>query len=211
MARYRGPACKPCRREGVKLFLKGDRCFTPKCAIEKRNNPPGAAPMGQRPRQRMSQYAVQLREKQKVRRIYGVLERQFRRHFRTAQGMPGMTGENLLRILETRLDNVVFRTGFATSRQQARQIVQHGHIEVNGRRRSSSSAQVKLGDIVSVREKSKNLDVIVVALNRAESFTRPAWLDIDAKNLTSKVVTLPDREHIDAVVNEQLIIEHYSR
>lgn len=214
MARYTGPSCKQCRRESVKLFLKGDRCFTPKCAIERRSGtPPGAAGGGRGPRgrQRISEYAAQLREKQKVRRMYGVLERQFRRHFALAVRTPGMTGENLLRILETRLDNVVYRTGMATSRKQARQLVNHGHIRVNGRKLGIASANLKIGDIVSVRPQSTDLDVIRNSLERSESMGTPAWLSIDAGTRTAKIVALPERDQLETTIDEQLIVEFYSR
>lgn len=215
MARYTGPSCKQCRRETIKLFLKGDRCFTPKCAIERRRGTlPGATGGGRRGprgRRRESEYALQLREKQKVRRMYGVLERQFRRHFAAAARTPGMTGENLLRILETRLDNVVFRTGMATSRKQARQLVNHGHIQVNGRKLGIPSALVKVGDMVSVRPASGDLDVIRSSLERSESMGTPDWLSIDSGSKTAKILALPGRDQLETAVDEQLIVEFYSR
>ena len=211
MARYTGPNCKLCRREGAKLFLKGDRCFTPKCAIERRNLPPGMAG-GMRPmRRRMSEYAVQLREKQKVRRAYGVLERQFRRYFRLAEKAPGLTGGNLLQILESRLDNVVYRMGFATSRKQARQLVTHRHFRVNGRSANTPSHLLKVGDAISVRPASKDLDVFVIAQERASDMGRPEWVLVDVEKKSGKVVALPERDQVDVVVNEQLIVEFYSR
>src|ERR671934_1001256 len=156
MARYTGPVCRLCRRQGMKLFLKGERCFTPKCAVERRPIPPGAAPSAQRRRRKESEFSLQLKEKQKARAIYGVLERQFHKHFETAERQPGVTGENLLRVLEMRLDNVVYRLGFSDSRKQARQFVLHGHITLNSRRTDIASAQVKTGDTVAVHPSSRN-------------------------------------------------------
>lgn len=211
MARYTGPNCKLCRREGVKLFLKGDRCFTPKCAIERKNLPPGAVG-GMRPmRRRMSDYAVQLREKQKVRRAYGLMERQFRRYFGMAEKAEGLTGGNLLQILESRLDNVVYRMGFATSRKQARQLVSHRHFRVNGRPVKAPSQLMKVGDEIIVRPASNDLDIFVIAQERASDMGRPAWVTVDLEKKSGKVVALPERDQVDVVVNEQLIVEYYSR
>jgi len=211
VARYTGPNCKLCRREGVKLFLKGDRCFTPKCAIERRNLPPGLAGGTRQMRRRVSDYAVQLREKQKVRRAYGLLERQFRRYFRLAEKAPGLTGGNLLQILESRLDNVVYRMGFATSRKQARQLVNHRHFRVNGRPAKSPSHLLEVGDEITVRPASSDLDVFVIAQERASDMGRPEWVLVDVEKKSGKVVALPERDQVDVVVNEQLIVEFYSR
>ncbi len=211
MGRYTGPNCKLCRRESMKLFLKGDRCFTPKCAIERHNLPPGQTG-GMRPmRRRMSEYAVQLREKQKVRRAYGLMERQFRRYFRLAEKTAGLTGGNLLQILESRLDNVVYRMGFATSRKQARQLVTHRHFRVNGKPVRSPSRLMELGDEITVRPASNDLDIFVIAQERASDIGRPAWVSVDVEKKSGKVTALPERDQVDVVVNEQLIVEYYSR
>ena len=212
MARYRGPVCKLCRREGVKLMLKGERCLSPKCAIERRNFPPGQNGQSFRRRQ-MSDYGGQLREKQKVRRIYFVLEKQFRRHFAVAQQMKGITGSNLLQVLERRLDNVVFRLGFADSRRQSRQLVRHGHFMVNGRKTNVPSFIVKVGDEITVRPQSrtrtyfKDLDASGI-LRRKGS---PEWLALDADAMAGRVLRLPERSEMDLAVNEQLVVELYSR
>ena len=211
MARYTGPVCKLCRREGVKLMLKGERCLSPKCAIERRNLPPGQDPQKFRRRQ-MSDYAVQLREKQKVRRIYGVLEKQFRRHYDGAQRMKGITGSNLLQILERRLDNVVYRLGFADSRRQARQLVRHGHFMVNGRKTNIPSFLVKVGDEVSVRPQSrtrtyfKDLDASGILRKKGT----PEWLALDAGAMAARILRLPERGEMDLAINEQLVVEFYS-
>ncbi len=211
MGRYTGPNCRLCRRESMKLFLKGDRCFTPKCAIERHNLPPGQTG-GMRPmRRRMSEYAVQLREKQKVRRAYGLMERQFRRYFRLAEKTAGLTGGNLLQILESRLDNVVYRMGFATSRKQARQLVTHRHFRVNGKPVKSPSRLMELGDEITVRPASNDLDIFVIAQERASDIGRPAWVSVDVEKKSGKVTALPERDQVDVVVNEQLIVEYYSR
>jgi small subunit ribosomal protein S4 len=212
MARYTGPVCKLCRREGVKLMLKGERCLTPKCAIERRNFPPGQQGQGFRRRQ-MSDYGGQLREKQKVRRIYGVLEKQFRRHFETASRMKGITGSNLLQVLERRLDNVVYRLGFGDSRAQARQLVRHGHFTVNGRKTNIPSFLVKVGDQISVRAESrtrtyfKDLDASGILRKKAV----PEWLSLDPGAMTGTILRLPERSEVDLSVNEQLVVELYSR
>ncbi len=209
MARYTGPVCKLCRREGMKLFLKGERCFTPKCAIERRNQPPGQH--GQRRRGKVSDYGLQLREKQKARRTYGILERQFQRHFEMAESRPGVTGENLLQILETRLDNIVYRLGIADSRAQARQVVMHGHILVNGVKTDISSYICKPGDVIAVRpEHSTNeyFKTVAVGIGRKDV---PSWLTLDPAALTGRLVTLPARADLDVNLNEQLIVEYYSR
>ena len=210
MARYTGPDCKLCRREGVKLFLKGDRCLTKKCAIEKRPIPPGQRLNARR--RKPSEYALQLREKQKARRMYGVLEGQFKRTFENAERIPGVTGENLLRLLEMRLDNVIYRLGYGSSRDQARQLVDHGHFLLNGRRASVPSMRVRAGDVITVREGSKNREFFK---NSAEfgsgRHSVPDWLELDDKNLTGKVLGLPSRADLETIINEQLIVEYYSR
>lgn len=209
MARETGADCKRCRRQGEKLFLKGERCFTPKCAVERHNTPPGQSAGGRR--RKVSERGLQLREKQRARWMYGVLERQFRRHFEEAERRPGITGENLLRNLETRLDNTVFRLGFADSRDQARQLVNHGHFTLNGRKTDIPSARVKPGDVIAVREKSrknKYFDTLGAELARRSV---PPWLSLDADQLTGRVMRLPDRADIDTKVNEQIIVEYYSR
>ena len=209
MARYRGPVCRLCRREGMKLFLKGERCYKEKCAIERRNQPPGQH--GGARRRKPRAYGIQLREKQKLRRVYGVLEGQFRRTFDEANRRKGVTGENLLQLLELRLDNVVFSLGFATSRTQARQLLRHGHVLVNGRRVDIPSFRVKPGMEVSLREKSRKLAQVEEAVDFAQGRGVPAWLELDAANLTGKVVEAPSREDIRFPIQEQLIVELYSR
>jgi small subunit ribosomal protein S4 len=208
MARYTGADCRLCRREGIKLFLKGDRCYGDKCAIERRPYPPGQA--GKK-RPRDSEYRVQLREKQKTKRIYGLLEKQFRGYYEMASRQTGITGENLLRILESRLDNVVYRLGFAKSRDEARQIVRHNHVTVNGGRVNIPSYRVRGGDLVAVGVKSKDLLVIKTALISSEKIEVPGWLEVDIEKLQGKVLSLPSREMIDAPVREQLIVELYSK
>ncbi len=211
MARYTGPVCKLCRREGEKLFLKGERCFTPKCAFEKRAYPPGEhGKFSGRPT-RQSDYSLQLRGKQKVKRIYGVLERQFRRYFRNAQKRTGLTGLNLLQILESRLDNVVYRLGFADSRSQARQLVNHGHFKVNDRRNDIPSTLLHPGDVVAVRENAKQTAYFKALKQAEEMRTPPTWVELDINNLSGRVLRLPDRAEIDGNLNEQLIVEYYSR
>ena len=208
MARYTGADCRQCRREGEKLFLKGDRCYTDKCGIEKRPYPPGQA--GKK-RPRDSEYRLQLREKQKAKRIYGVLEKQFRTYYKIATRQPGITGENLLRLLESRLDNVVYRLGFASSRDEARQLVRHGHFAVNGRRVDIPSFRVRPGAVVAVAEKSRDLTTIKGALISSSKIEVPGWLEVDVEKLQGKVLSLPSREQIDAPLREQLIIELYSK
>jgi len=212
MARYTGPVCKLCRREGEKLFLKGERCFTPKCAMERRAYPPGEHGRfsGGRP-SRQSDYSRQLRAKQKGKRIYGVLERQFRRYFSEARKRPGLTGLNLLQILESRLDNVVYRLGFAESRSQARQLVNHGHFLVNGRRNDIASTILKIGDQISVREISKHNEYFKTLRAAEEVRTPPAWVEADLNNISGRTIRLPERAEIDGNLNEQLIVEYYSR
>lgn len=210
MARYRDPVCRLCRREGAKLFLKGERCFTEKCAIEKRNVPPGVHGRRRRPKERA--YGQQLREKQKVRRIYGVLERQFRNYFKKAAAMPGKTGENLLVSLELRLDSMVQRMGFASSRAQARQLVLHGHVQVNGKRVNIPSAAVSVGDEVGLVEKMKKNAVVQAAVELAGRVMPPSWLEVDRESLKARVKDLPKREElVTPEMKEQLIVELYSR
>ncbi len=212
MARYIGPVCKLCRREGEKLFLKGQRCFTAKCAFERRSYPPGEHGRdSQFRRRRVSDYSRQLREKQKTRRIYGVTERQFRRYYRNAVQQRGLTGVNLLRMLERRLDNVIYRLGMAESRSQARMLVTHGHFSVNGRRTDIPSMLVETGDLIEVREGSRTRPYFKEVGDVAEAKTVPTWLDRDLKNLSGKIAKMPERVDIDANLNEQLIVEYYSR
>ena len=208
MARHTNPVCKLCRREGMKLFLKGDRCFTVKCAVEKRNYPPGEH--GQR-RSKPSEYGLQLREKQKMKRIYGVLEAQFRTYFEMAARQKGVTGENLVRLLEQRLDNIVHRLGFAASRAQARVLVRHGHFRVNGRRVTIPSALLKAGDVVEVQPKSRELTEIAGAIEGAKKRRVPAWLEMDAANFKATVRTLPSKEEMAIPVQEQLVVALYSK
>jgi len=208
MARYNGPVCRLCRREGMKLFLKGERCYTEKCAIEKRNMPPGQH--GRRRSSKMVGYGVQLREKQKVKRIYGVLEDQFRRYFETAERTRGITGETLLQLLERRLDNAVYRLGLATSRPQARQLVRHGHFLVNGRKVDVPSYSLKSGDTVIVRETSRQNATILHATEEVKGRGIPEWLQLEGE-MGGKVVSMPTREQINLPVQEQLIVELYSK
>jgi small subunit ribosomal protein S4 len=208
MARYTDARCRQCRREGVRLFLKGDRCYTPKCAVERRTYPPGQHGQGRR---KMSDYGLQLREKQKLRKIYGVLERQFRRYFAQAERRAGVTGETLLQLLERRLDNVVYRLGFAGSRSQARQLVAHGHFLVNGKPVNIPSYQVKPDDLIEVTQGSRQLEPIQVSLSAVGSRRMPEWLELDVENLRGRIVSLPRREDIDVEAQEQLVVEYYSR
>lgn len=208
MARYKEAKCRICRREGDKLFLKGDRCFTDKCAYERRPYAPG---MHGRARKKMSDYAVQLREKQKVRRMYGVLEKQFRSYFVEADRRKGVTGDNLLRLLERRLDNVIFRMGFANSRDQARQLVRHGIFTLNGHKVNIPSLQVRIGDEIVVREKSRKIPVLQEAREVVARRGLPAWLEVDGENFKGKVAALPTREDVQFPMQEQLIVELYSK
>lgn len=208
MARYTGADCRLCRREGAKLFLKGSRCYTDKCAFERRPYAPGEA--GKK-RIKESEYRTQLREKQKTKRIYGLLEKQFHSYYETANRQTGITGQNLLRLLETRLDNVVFRLGFAKSRKEARQQVRHGHITVNGRRVDIPSYRVREGDLVAVTEKARDLLVIKSSLIASERMEVPGWLEVDIEKLQGSVIAMPTREQIDLDINEQLIVELYSK
>ncbi len=210
MARYIGPVCRQCRREGMKLYLKGERCHSEKCAIEKRNFVPGQH--GKDRKAKIVGYGLQLREKQKVRRVYGVLERQFRSTFEKAALQKGITGENLMSALERRLDSVIYRMGFGTSRAQARQIVRHGHIELNGRKCNIPSATVKVGDVISVRETSKNNATILAARDATAHAPAPNWIDVDREGLKGRVQSLPQRsELVQIQLNEQLIVELYSK
>ncbi len=210
MARYTGPVCRLCRRDGTKLFLKGAKCFTEKCPVEKRNFPPGQH--GQSKKQKkVVGYGLQLREKQKAKRIYFTLETQFRAYYEKASNRTGVTGELLLQQLETRLDNVAFRLGFATSRRQARQIVRHGHIQVNGRKVNIPSFQCKVGDEIAIREGSKALVVLEESKNFASGQRSVPWLDINRDNFSGKVVAMPNRVDVNLPVNEQLIVELYSK
>jgi len=211
MARYAGPVCRLCRREGMKLFLKGERCYAEKCAIEKRNVPPGSQQGRRRRPMKVMGYGLQLREKQKVKRTYGVLESQFRRYFAEAERQRGITGETLLQLLERRLDNVVYRLGLATSRPQARQLVRHGHFYVNGKRADVPSYSLKEGDAVSVRERSNKKASILYAMEEVKGRGIPGWLQFDASAMTGRIASLPTREQINLPVQEQLIVELYSK
>jgi small subunit ribosomal protein S4 len=209
VARYTGPVCRLCRREGTKLFLKGIKCFSEKCPIEKRNFAPGQHGRDRKPK--IVGYGLQLREKQKAKRIYFTLESQFRAYYEKASRAQGVTGELLLQQLERRLDNVAFRLGFASSRRQARQIVRHGHVEVNGRKVNIPSFQVSVGDEIKVREGSKKLAVLETSTEFASHQVVPRWLQVDHANLSGKVLALPKREDVNMPVNEQLIVELYSK
>jgi small subunit ribosomal protein S4 len=208
MARYTQPVSRLCRREGMKLYLKGSKCYTKKCPFERRAAPPGQHGIRRR---KVSEYGVQLREKQKVRRVYFVLERQFRRYFESAENRPGVTGENLLRLLETRLDNAVYRMGFAASRPQARQLVGHGHFLVNGRATNIPSYQLQEGDRIEVRESSRKTEHFKALKETLRSAQRPDWLTVDADRLAGSVTALPRRDQMPAELNEQLVVEYYSR
>ncbi len=209
MARYTGPVCRLCRREGMKLFLKGTRCFSDKCAIEKRNFPPGQH--GQSRKAKIVGYGLQLREKQKAKRIYFALEGQFRAYYEKAVNTTGVTGELMLQQIERRLDNVAYRLGFASSRRQARQIVRHGHLEVNGRKVNIPSYQVSVGDEIKIRPNSQKLSTIEIAREFASHQPAPGWLSVNAADLSGKIMALPRREDINLPINEQLIVELYSK
>ena len=209
MARYIGPVCRLCRREGMKLFLKGERCYTEKCAIEKRNLPPGQH--GKLRKAKLVGYGLQLREKQKVKRIYGVLENQFRRYFETADRTRGITGETLLQLLERRMDNVIYRLGLATSRAQARQFVRHGHFTVNGRKVDVPSYSLKAGDTLTVRSTSAQNAAILHAMEEVKGRGIPEWLTFDSNSITGRIMSMPTREQINLPVQEQLIVELYSK
>ncbi|HYA12537.1 MAG TPA: 30S ribosomal protein S4 [Thermodesulfovibrionales bacterium] len=208
MARYTGALCRICRREGEKLFLKGDRCYTEKCAIDRRKYPPGQH--GQMYR-KLSDYGIQLREKQKVRKIYGLLERVFRRYFYEAERKKGITGEVLLQLLESRLDNIAYRMGFAPNRRRARQLVAHGHFLVNGKIVNLPSYEVKAGNFVEVKESSRDIPEIVDSLSKAEHRGILPWVEVDSANMRGKVLHIPSREEIQLTVQEQLIVELYSK
>ena len=203
-----GKKCRHCRREGMKLFLKGEKCLTDKCAVERRTYPPGEHGRG---RAKQSEYRLQLREKQKARRLYGVLERQFRRHFAIAEGRPGVTGENLLQVLEMRLDNVVYRLGLADSRPQARQVLRHGHIEVNGHKLDIPSYQAKVGDEIRVREGSKANEYFQVMQPQLSRKQIAPWMELNTNTMVGRIMRLPDRDELGLDINEQLIVEFYSR
>jgi small subunit ribosomal protein S4 len=219
MSRYTGPVCRLCRRETatsktgekIKLFLKGDRCLSKKCAVERRGTAPGQKTQGKPSRQKISEYGRQLREKQKMRRYYGVIEDQFKNYFREAARVPGQTGKTFLQLLERRLDNVVYRLNLATSRAQARQLVTHRHFRVNGRTVNIPSYIVKAGDTIEIGERSKKSPLLQSNLEVAKNRRAPEWLDFNEEDLTAKVTALPSREQIDTPVDEQLIVEYYSR
>ena len=208
MARYTDAVCRLCRRAGVKLFLKGERCYTPRCAVEKRRKPPGMQPMRRR---RISDWGTQLREKQKARQIYGVLEKQFRKYFSEAQRRPGMTGLYLLQILEERLDNVTYRLNFADSRNQARQLVSHGHIMVNGRKVNIPSFRVKVDAVILWKESSKETGIFAQMAEDIPRRPLPNWLNLDVENMTGRVLSLPEPSEIDTGIDVRLVVEHYSR
>ena len=208
MARYTGAVCRLCRREGQKLFLKGERCYSEKCSVGLRGYAPGQHGQG---RKKSSEYGMQLRAKQTARRFYGVQENQFHHYFEIAERKQGITGDNLLRILESRRDNVVYRVGFASSRAEARQLVGHGHYEVNGKRVDIASYLLKAGDVVSICEKSRASEKIKAVVEANSARPVPEWIDVDRNNLSAKVIALPTREQIEAPVDEQLIVEFYSK
>ncbi len=208
MARYTGPVCRLCRREGTKLFLKGERCLTGKCALDRRSTAPGQHGAANK---KVREYGMQLREKQKTRRYYGVLEKQFVNYFAEAERQSGMTGENLLVLLERRLDNVVYRMGMANSRREARQMVLHAHFTLNGKKVTIPSISVKVGDVIAIKESSRDLTKIKGLMETAASKLSPKWLEVNKENATAKVVALPAREDIDFDFNEQLIVELYSK
>lgn len=208
MARYTGAVCKLCRREGQKLFLKGERCYSDKCSVGRRTYAPGQHGQG---RKKASEYGLQLRAKQKARRYYGVLEGQFHHYFELAERKQGVTGENLLRLLESRLDNVVYRANFASSRAEARQLVGHGHFEVNGKRTDIASYLLKAGDVITVAKSSRDSEKIKAVIEAGSGKPVPRWIDVNRDALEAKVVNLPEREEIDAPIEEQLIVEFYSK
>ena len=208
MARYTGPACKLCRREGTKLYLKGERCMTGKCALDRRGTAPGQHGAGNK---KMREYGKQLREKQKTKRYYGILEKQFLNYFKEADRKEGMTGENLLTLIERRLDNVVYRMGMGESRKESRQLVLHEHVELNGKKVNVPSIIVKAGDIVTIRENFRGSEKCKALAESLKDKTAPKWLDVNKDNLTAKVVALPERDDVDFEINEQLIVEFYSK
>lgn len=209
MARYTDSVCRLCRREGLKLFLKGDRCYGAKCAVTKRHTPPGQH--GQARTRKQSEYGIQLREKQKCRRAYGVLESQFRKYFDMASNMRGVTGENMLGLLERRLDNVAYRLGLGESRAMARQMVLHGHIRVNGKKVDIPSYLIKVGDVITVRETSRDIPAFKALREQGAGKPVPKWLEMNTETLTGKVIALPQRDDIDLTIEEHLIVEFYSR
>lgn len=209
MGRYTGSVCRQCRREGEKLFLKGDRCYSPKCAVNRKPYGPGAH--GQARGRKPTEYGLQLREKQKAKRIYGVMEKQFHNYFRKAERQPGITGENLLILLERRLDNAVYRLGLAASRKEARQLISHGHFTLNGKRANIPSILVTAGDIIEVKEKSAESPKFKEIQAQAAYKTPPEWLELDAEGLKGRVITLPKRENVEVTIAEHLIVELYSR
>ena len=208
MARYTGPSCRLCRRENMELFLKGDRCYTDKCAIKRRNYPPGQHGQG---RSKNSAYGIQLREKQKVRRIYGLMENQFRGYFAEADRMKGVTGENLLSLLERRLDNVVYRLGFASSRSESRQLVRHGHFTLNGKKVDIPSIQTRVGDVIELREKSRKIVSVNDALDAVARRGIPQWLELDRDAFKGNLKALPVRDDVTTPIQEQLVVELYSK
>lgn len=208
MAKYTGPACRQCRREGVKLFSKGERCYTDKCAFNRRTGVPGQHGAA---RKKVSEYGLQLREVQKAKRYYGIPERQFRNYFKIADAKEGMTGENLLTLIERRLDNIVFRMGMGESRRDARQLVTHGHFLVNGKKADIASIILRTGDVISVKESSRKSDKIKTLIENLDNRTFPAWLDVDKQNVTATVTALPKREDIDFPFEEHFIVEWYSK
>lgn len=208
MARYIGALCRICRREGEKLFLKGDRCYTEKCAIERRKYPPGQHGQGFK---KLSEYGIQLREKQKVRKMFGLLERQFRKYFHEAERKKGITGEVLLQLIESRLDSMVFRMGFAPNRRRARQLIKHGHVIVNAREVNLPSFAIKAGDLVEIREASRGMPEIAESLSKSEHRGIPGWVEIDSANYKGKVSHIPSRDEMQLPVQEQLIVELYSK
>ncbi len=212
MARYIGPACKLCRREGMKLYLKGEKCFMEKCPVDQRTYPPGQhGKESAFRRKKLSDYAMQLREKQKARRVYGVLERQFRRYFHEAERRSGLTGENLLALLETRLDNAIYRLGLADSRAQARQLVTHGHFTVNGRKTNIASYALRPNDLIALRSGSSKLAYFKDRREQLGKRTLPTWLSLDADKMEARLLAMPSRQEVDAPIQEQLIVEFYSR
>lgn len=210
MARYTGPVCRLCRRQGTKLFLKGERCYTEKCAVEKRENAPGKSSQSRRVR-KLSNYAIQLQEKQKMKDMYGLLEKQFSNLFEKAEKKHGVTGENFIQFLERRLDNIVYRLGFANSRAKARQLVRHSHILVNGKKVNIPSYMAELNDVIEVRGKSQSINELKELKEEEREVNVPSWLEADIKNLKGKVVKLPSKEDIDMPIDEKLVVEFYSR
>lgn len=208
MARYTGPVCKLCRREGTKLYLKGERCLSGKCAFDRRPTPPGQHGVSRR---QTKEYGLQLREKQKVKRYYGVLETQFRNYFEKASKLEGMTGPNLLTLLERRLDNVVYRIGLAESRKEARQLVLHGHFRINGKKVNVPSQLVKVGDVITLAEKSRSKEKFKTLIDKLDTRISPKWLEVDREHISAKVLALPTREDIDFPFEEHLIVELYSK